>query len=120
MILCSLIRIFILLIILMLCNCVSLLYILQAFGNLYLQFSKLNENMTENYSTTCTTLGHVNDICNSTSNDILNNYNKSIERNESLQHKIHSDIDILKNSVESDIGKVKFVFPSITLNTFKY
>ncbi|KAH0953690.1 hypothetical protein HN011_005552 [Eciton burchellii] len=77
----------------------------EAFGNLYLQFSKLNENMTENYSTTCTTLGHVNDICNSTSNDILNNYNKSIERNESLQHKIHSDIDILKNSVESDMGK---------------
>jgi len=97
-----------------------LLYILQAFGNLYLQFSKLSENMTENYSTACTTLGHVNDICNSTTNDILNNYNKSIERNESLQHKIHSDIDILKNNVESHMEKVKFVFSFITVNIFKY
>jgi len=99
-------------------NYISLLYILQAFGNLYLQFNKLSENMTENYSTACSTLGHVNDICNSTSNDILNNYDKSIERNESLQHKIHNDIDILKNNVKSDMEKVKFIFP--LLSTLKY
>ncbi|XP_025994445.1 kinesin-like protein Klp61F [Solenopsis invicta] len=75
------------------------------FENLWLQFNKLNENVTENYSTTCTTLNHVDEICDSTINDIRNNYHKAVERNETLQQKIQDDIDILKSDVESNMEK---------------
>lgn len=94
------------------CVCVShYLYILQSFENLWLQFNKLNENVTENYSTSCVALSHVSDICDSTTNDVLHSYTKSVEKNEDLQQKIGSDVDALKCDVESGMQKVKFVPP---------
>lgn len=66
--------------------------------------------MTENYSTACATLNHVNEVCDSTTNDILSNYHKAVERNETLQQKIQDDVDILKSNVESGIEKVTFNF----------
>ncbi|XP_012540169.1 kinesin-like protein Klp61F [Monomorium pharaonis] len=77
----------------------------KSFENLWLQFNKLSENVTENYSTACTTLNRVNEVCDSTTNDILNDYHKAIERNETLQQKIQDDIDILKSDVESNMEK---------------
>ncbi|EZA46701.1 Bipolar kinesin, partial [Ooceraea biroi] len=76
-----------------------------SFENLSLRFNKLRENVTENYSTACATLSRVNDVCDSTSNDILSSYNKFVERNENLQQKIQSDIDTLKSDAESDLEK---------------
>lgn len=82
--------------------------ILQSFENLWLQFNKLNENVTENYSTACATLNHVNQVCDSTTNDTLSNYHKAVERNETLQQKIQDDVNILKSDVESGMEKVIF------------
>lgn len=98
-----------------------IILILQSFENLWLQFNKLNENVTENYSTACATLNHVNEVCDSTTNDILSNYHKAVERNETLQQKIQDDIDILKSDVESNMAKVTFNFPLISklLSTLK-
>ncbi|XP_011640867.1 kinesin-like protein Klp61F [Pogonomyrmex barbatus] len=75
----------------------------QSFEHLWQQFNKLNENVTENYSTTCATLNHVNEVCESTTNDIFNNYHKAIDRTEILQQKIQSDVDMLKNDIGSNM-----------------
>ncbi|KYN01497.1 hypothetical protein ALC62_07679 [Cyphomyrmex costatus] len=77
----------------------------KSFENLWLQFNKLNKNMNENYSTACATLNNVDEVCNSTTNDILNNCQKAVERNETLQQKIQNDVDILKNDVISSTQK---------------
>ncbi|RLU25689.1 hypothetical protein DMN91_001846 [Ooceraea biroi] len=77
----------------------------KSFENLWLQFNKLSENVTENYSTACATLSRVNDVCDSTNNDILSNYNKFVEKNENLQQKIQSDIETLKSDAESELEK---------------
>ncbi|KYN09726.1 hypothetical protein ALC57_18247 [Trachymyrmex cornetzi] len=77
----------------------------KSFESLWLQFNKLNENMKENYSTACTTLNHVNEVCGSTTNDILNNCQKAVERSETLQQEIQNGIDILKNDVVSSTEK---------------
>ena len=66
--------------------------------------------MKENYSTACTTLNHVNEVCSSTTNDILNNCQKAVERSETLQQEIQNGIDILKNDVVSSTEKVTFNF----------
>ncbi|XP_024887827.1 kinesin-like protein Klp61F [Temnothorax curvispinosus] len=75
----------------------------KSFEDLWLQFNKLNENVTENYSTACTTLNRVNEVCDSTTNDIFNNYHKAVERNETLQQRIQGDVDIIKNDVTSSM-----------------
>jgi len=77
--------------------------------------------MTENYSTACATLNHVDDVCNTTTSDILNNYHKAVERNETMQQKIQDDVDILRNNVRSSLEKVTFNFLLISklLSTFK-
>lgn len=62
--------------------------------------------MTENYSSACSALTHVNAFCDSTHNEILTNYKKSVERNEIMQQKIHSDIHTLKNDIGSGMEKV--------------
>ncbi|XP_011703386.1 PREDICTED: bipolar kinesin KRP-130-like [Wasmannia auropunctata] len=77
----------------------------KSFENVWLQFNKLNENVTENYSVTCATLNHVDKVCDSTTNDILNNHKKAVERNETLQQKIQDDVNILKSDVESGMEK---------------
>lgn len=64
--------------------------------------------MSENYSTSCSTLNRVSEVCDSTSNDILSNYHKAVERTEILQQKIQGDVDILKNDVVSNMEEVIF------------
>ena len=66
--------------------------------------------MKDNYSTACTTLNHVDEVCSSTTNDILNNCQKTVERSETLQQEIQNGIDILKNDVVSSMEKVTFKF----------
>jgi len=77
--------------------------------------------VTENYSTACATLNHVDDVCNNTTSDILNNYHKAVERNETMQQKIQDDVDTLRNNVKSNLEKVTFNFSLISklLSTFK-
>lgn len=70
----------------------------------------MNENITENHSTTCTTLSHVNEVCDSTTNNVLDNYNQGVARNEELLQKIQSDMDTLKNDVGSGMEKVIITF----------
>ncbi|XP_018317683.1 kinesin-like protein Klp61F [Mycetomoellerius zeteki] len=77
----------------------------KSFESLWLQFNKLNENMNENYSTACATLNHVNEVCSSTTNDILNNCQKTVESSETLQQEIQNGINILKNDVVSNTEK---------------
>ncbi|XP_067210795.1 kinesin-like protein Klp61F [Linepithema humile] len=77
----------------------------KSFEDLWLQYKKLNENVTENYSTAYTTLNHVSEVCDSTSNNVLENCNQNVARNEELRQKIQSDIDILKNDVGSGMEK---------------
>lgn len=66
--------------------------------------------MTENYSTACATLTRVNKICDSTNNEMQNNYNNAIKRNEAMQEKICNEIHTLKNKVKTDLEKVTFIF----------
>lgn len=66
--------------------------------------------MNENYSTACATLNHVNEVCSSTTNDILNNCQKTVESSETLQQEIQNGINILKNDVVSNTEKVTFNF----------
>ncbi|XP_014468318.1 PREDICTED: bipolar kinesin KRP-130-like isoform X2 [Dinoponera quadriceps] len=73
----------------------------KSFEELWLQFNKLNENMTENYSSACSALSRVNVSCDSTNNEILANYEKSVERNEAMQQKIQNDIRTLKSDIQS-------------------
>lgn len=83
---------------------------MQSFEDLWLQYKKLNENETNNYSTACTTLSHVSETCDSTINDILNNYNQSVTKNEELQQKIQNDMTTLRNDVKSGMEKVILIF----------
>jgi len=77
--------------------------------------------VTQNYSTACATLNHVDEVCNNTTSDIHNNYHKAIERNETMHQKIQDDVDILRNNVKSSLEKVTFNFLLISklLSTFK-
>ncbi|XP_032682727.1 kinesin-like protein Klp61F [Odontomachus brunneus] len=77
----------------------------KSFEDLWLQFNKLNDDMTENYSSACAVLSHVNMCCDSTNNEILTNYENSVERNETMQQKIQSDIHTLKNDIGSGMEK---------------
>lgn len=69
--------------------------------------------MTENYLAACTTLNRVNKVCDSTTNDILSNYHKAVERNETLQQRIQDDVGILKSDVTSNMEEVTFNFQII-------
>ncbi|XP_011875428.1 PREDICTED: bipolar kinesin KRP-130 [Vollenhovia emeryi] len=75
----------------------------KSFETLYLQFIKLNKNVTEKHSTANATLNRVSEICDSTTSDILNNYHKAVERNEIMQQRIQSDVDTLKNDITSNM-----------------
>jgi len=77
--------------------------------------------VTENYSTACATLNHVDDVCNNTTSDILSNYHKAVERNETMHQKIQDDVDIFRNNVKSNLEKVTFNVSLISklLSTFK-
>lgn len=76
--------------------------------------------MNENYSTACATLKHVNEVCDSTTSDILDNYHKAVERNETLQQRIQGDIDTLKNDVTSNMEEVTFNYWNINFQIIKY
>ncbi|XP_011138995.1 kinesin-like protein Klp61F isoform X2 [Harpegnathos saltator] len=77
----------------------------KSFEDLWLQFNKLNENMSENYSSACSTLSRVNVFCDSTNNEILANYEKFVERNSTMQEKIQNDICTLKDDIGSSMEK---------------
>lgn len=62
--------------------------------------------MTENYSSACSALSHVNMFCESTNNEILANYEKSVQRNKTMQQKVQSDIHTLTNDIKSGLEKV--------------
>lgn len=62
--------------------------------------------MTENYSSGCSALSRVNMFCDSTNNEILANYEKSVQRNETMQQKIQSDICALKSNIGSTMEEV--------------
>lgn len=64
--------------------------------------------MTENYSNRSATLTRVNEICDSTDTVILDNHHNTVGKNESLQEKIQSNIDILKNDIDHNMIKVSF------------
>lgn len=83
-------------------------FFLQSFENLWLQFNKLNKNVTENYSNRSATLTRVNEICDSTDTVILDNHHNTVGKNESLQEKIQSNIDILKSDIDHNMIKVSF------------
>ncbi|KAL0132744.1 hypothetical protein PUN28_000465 [Cardiocondyla obscurior] len=75
----------------------------ESFEDLWLKFNMLNKNVSDNHFSACETLEHVNKVCDSTTNDMLINYNKAVERNETLQQKIQDDVDLLKSDIASNI-----------------
>ncbi|KAL6443151.1 hypothetical protein ACFW04_002832 [Cataglyphis niger] len=88
----------------------------KSFESLWQQFNNLNENMTENYSNTCTTLACVNEICDNTNANILDDYHKTVKENEFLEEKIQSNIDILKNDVDHNMIKNQAIAEQIAVD----
>lgn len=64
--------------------------------------------MTDNYSSACAALSRVNVFCDSTNDEILTNYEKSVERNEIMQQKIQIDLHTLKHDIGSGMEKVTY------------
>ncbi|CAL1688462.1 unnamed protein product [Lasius platythorax] len=87
----------------------------KSFENLWLQFNKLNKNVTENYSNRSATLTRVNEICDSTDTVILNNHHNTVGKNESLQEKIQSNIDILKSDIDHNMIKNQTIAEQIAV-----
>lgn len=78
-------------------------------GDLQRCFNELQEEEEENHSSIHDTLSNIDGVCNIIDNENSNTRKMNIIENNNLQEKLQHDLEIVKQTVSEETGKVKAV-----------